>query len=52
MVSWTKSLLPTPENYLDKVTNGIDQWGYGKTGDPNLDFIDPDGQTLVKLTLS
>ena len=27
-------------------------WGYGRTGDPNLDFIDPDGQTLGKLTLS
>tara|TARA_B100000212_G_scaffold16970_1_gene11546 strand:+ start:230 stop:901 length:672 start_codon:yes stop_codon:yes gene_type:complete len=27
-------------------------WGYGRTRDPNLDFIDPDGQTLVKLTLS
>ena len=29
MVSWTKSQLPTPTNDLDKVTNDIDQWGYG-----------------------
>ena len=27
-------------------------WGYGRTGNPNLNFIDPDEQTLGKLTLS
>ena len=27
-------------------------WGYGRTGNPNLNFINPDEQTLGKLTLS
>ena len=36
-----------------KALFGLKIWrGYGRTGDPNLDFSDPDGQTLVKLTLS
>ena len=39
-------------NDLDKVANDIDRWGYSGTGGPNLDFINPDEQTLVKLTLS
>jgi len=27
-------------------------WGYGRTGNPNLDFISPDDKTLGKLTLN
>ena len=52
MAPWTKSQLPAPTNDLDKTANGIDRWGYGRTGDPNLDFINPDEQTLGKFTLS
>ena len=52
MAPWTKSQLPAPTNDFDKVANDIDRWGYGGTGGPNLDFINPDEQTWVKLTLS